>query len=135
MAAGPWVAAPPLAATVSLVFTNGQLVSGGNSAVFARLYYSASPTGSSPVQVGAQTGTWGLGGRPPAFPFDVTGVPWGSYIAGYLGSNTAGNTNAWDLTYFDDLGYAYAPGLVLTSGQYWHDPMLDDILASVRKDY
>jgi len=131
MAAGPYVLVPALATTVSLVFTNQTLI-GLNAAIFARLYYSTSPTGSSPVQIGVDTPTFGGSDMPKRWNFSLSGVPYGVYVAGWLGSNTSGNTNAADVTYFSDLPGAYDPDLVLSGDAVCcHDPMLDDILAAV----
>jgi len=99
-----------------LKFENQVLLSGGNSQALGRLYYSASPSGSGPIQIGSQAGPFSAISSPQSFAFSLSGVPSTSYVAAFFGNNTSPDTNAIDVTYFDDLVYC-AYGTQLKPGQ------------------
>lgn len=94
-----------LATTVTLHFANSHLDAGTNGAMVARLYYNSVASFSGATQQGSQTVPFDCIGTTIDFPFSTTGIPAGSYVVGFMGSNTAGNTNSVDLELWDDLTY------------------------------
>jgi hypothetical protein len=71
----------------------------------ARLYYNSVASFSGATQQGSQTAAFDCIGTSIDFVFSTTGIPPGSLVVGFMGSNTPGNTNSVDLTLFDDLAY------------------------------
>jgi hypothetical protein len=121
----------PLANVLTLRFSDQVLLAGSNGAVFARLYENSIPSSSGATQVGAQTATFFAGdGAVLQFGFDASLVSL-AYVMGVFGSNTTGNTNGLYMALLDDVGL----GGSLTPSGCCHDPMLDLILAAVKRVY
>jgi len=100
-----WGILDPAAASVTLHFANSHLDAGTNGAMVARLYYNSVATFSGATEQGAQTTPFDCIGTTIDFVFSTSGIPPGSLVVGFMGSNTPGNTNSVDLTLFDDLAY------------------------------
>jgi hypothetical protein len=134
MGHGPPGLLPAGATTITATFKNQTLDAGGNAAVFARLYYSATPDMASPTQIGVQTSTFDSLAVPHQFAFSTGGVPSGSYIAPYFGSNTSGNTNSMDMYLEDGLTYCQygtSPQGSTTSGVIITTGLIDLMLLAV----
>lgn len=99
----------------------------GNGAWVGRLYQGATPLALT-TQIGAQIG-------PIAVPdqiltFDLSTYTPGLYLTSFVSSSTVGNLQSLIAAYDDVGGYGSMYG---NAGGFWHDPMLDDILAAVTK--
>jgi hypothetical protein len=125
---------PATTTSIDVHFMNQHLDAGSNAALFARLYYSATPDMASPTQIGAQTATFDAIAGPQVFTFSASGVPAGSYIGGFVGSNTSGNTNSVDMWLTDGLSYCQfgtSPLGSTTSGILITSALIDILLTAL----
>jgi hypothetical protein len=99
---GPFAQLDAGASTMTVVFANQTLDSGGNAAIFTRWFWNTTPVLGGATLFHTSATFAALSAPFTEGPISLAGVPALAYVVASVDSNTAGNTNSVDLTYFDD---------------------------------
>jgi hypothetical protein len=114
-------------ATTVRLYVESLYAISGNGAYVTRLYDGATPLALTTL-IGAQQGPVGVDSTSL---WDLNAYTAGHYLTGFISSSTVGSLAGWFEAY-DDVGF-FSGGRF--GGGGFHDPMLDDILAAVRRDF
>jgi hypothetical protein len=137
---GLWTAGALVGASAAFVIFRAEnfVYFADNGAWAARLYYYAAPPaaghGALPgggTQAGSQQGPF-INTVPVDVSWDASLVPPGQYAIGFVLPSTT-MKQGMVLSLYDDVGGF--PGGLSYAGGIYHDPMLDEILAAVKRTY